>query len=256
VALELSSGATEETWRLIRGLLAKQPDNQYLLEDLAALEVTFGDLKRAAELYEKLIYIRPQLSYLTSLGFVRLVLGDYAGAVSASRQARRLEPGHVLTRFNLATALDAQGDLEEARRLYRALAQEIAALPALPDTQTRMLHALCLARLGRRGDAVRIAHEVGEQRVEDVQVLYQMAQVYALVGEHDSARFYIELARKKGLRREWFTIPAFDSLEEDPGFRALLDTPQAREAEKLGRLLRRRPHGFDDPGEQRREVSR
>jgi serine/threonine-protein kinase len=226
-ALELSMGASEDARRLLDGLLAANPDNQYLLEDLAALEVTFGDLQRAAALYEKLNSIRPQLSYYTSLGFVRLVLGDYAAATAANRQALSLEPKHLLTRFNLATSLDAQGDLDGAHRLYRALAEEIAALPVLPDAQTRMLHALCLARLGRRSDAAGILDGVLEQKLEDVQVLYQVAQVYTLLGDRVSARYYVKLARDKGLRREWFTIPVFNSLKEDPDFRALLDTPPA-----------------------------
>jgi tetratricopeptide (TPR) repeat protein len=226
-ALEASMGASKDARRRFESLLAEHPDNQYLLEDLAALEVNFGDLNRAAALYEKLLGIRPQLSYLTNLGFVRLVLGDYAAAASACRQALLLEANDFLTRFNLATALDAQGDLDGGHRLYRALTQEIAALPALPDAQTRMLHALCLAHLGRRGDAVRIVDEVLEQRVEDAMVLYQVAQLYALLRDSVSARYYVKLARERGLRRELFTLPVFNSLAEDPDFRDLLDTPQA-----------------------------
>jgi predicted Zn-dependent protease len=226
-ALEASMGASKDARRRLESLLTEHPDNQYLLEDLAALEVTFGDLNRAAALYERLLGIRPQLSYLTNLGFVRLVLGDYAAAASACRQALLLEANDFLTRFNLATALNAQGDLDGAHHLYRALTQEIAALPALPDAQTRMLHALCLAHLGRRGDAVRIVDEVLEQRVEDAMVLYQVAQLYALLRDSVSARYYVKLARERGLRRELFTLPVFNSLAEDPDFRDLLDTPQA-----------------------------
>src|SRR6185436_4930746 len=111
-----------------------------------------------------------------------------------------------LTRFSLAAALEAQGDLNEARSLYRTLARELAATSTPLDARTRMIQAQ------------RLAEEALEQGREDVQVLHQAAQIYALLGDRVSARFYGKLARKKGMRREWFTIPEFRSLEKDPEF--------------------------------------
>ncbi len=222
--LEFRLGASDSAQLRLKGLLAAQPDNQFVLENIAALEVGFGDLKRAMTLYERLIRVRPTRPYFTNLGFVRFLLGDYAGAAEAYRRALALKPSHLLTRFNLATALEAQGDLVEARRLYGTLAKELAAGPPFLDARTRMLYAQCLARTGNGADAEQIADEVLKQRPEDVQVLNQAAQLYALLGDRVSARYYALLALKKGLRREWFTIPEFRSFKEDPEFRALLDS--------------------------------
>ncbi len=228
--LEFRLGAAASARGRLVELLQAQPDNQYVRENLAALEAAFGELVRAAALYEELIADRPARPYFSNLGFVRFLLGDYAAAAAAHRRALALEPDHVLTRFNLGTALEAEGDLAGARALYRVLQQELAAAAGPLDARTRMLHAQCLVRLGRRGEALALVEQVLKQAPEDVQVVHQAAQLYALLGERLSALYYAERALKKGLRREWFAIPEFGALAEDPDFRALLASSASRTA--------------------------
>jgi serine/threonine-protein kinase len=214
--LEFRLGASEDALRRLKDLLAVQPDNQYVWEGVAAVEAGFGDLKRAAELYEKLNRTWPARQYLTNLGFVRYLLGDYAAAIAVDRRALDLESNDLLTRFNLATALETKGELAEARRFYSALVRELAATPP-QDVYNRLLHAQCLVRLNQREAASRLADEVLKERPEDFQNLYLAAQLYALLGETTQARYYAELALKKGLRPEWFSTPEFSSLK---GFRS------------------------------------
>jgi serine/threonine-protein kinase len=234
--LEVRLGETDSASRHLGELRKAQPSNQRVDESLAFLEASVGDLERAATIYEELIRLQPARPLFSNLGFTRFLLGNYAAAESAYRQALALEPHGTLTRFNLATALEAEGKLPEARRLYRALAEELAAVPNLSDDRTRMLHAQCLARLGRRDDAVRLADEVLKKRPDDVQVLNQAAQIYALLGERYKTLYYTELALK-GVRREWFTIPEFNSLKKDPDFQRLLDAQDARQAAERYRHL-------------------
>jgi tetratricopeptide (TPR) repeat protein len=179
-------------------------------------------------LFEELIRTRPARPFFTSLGFVRFLLGDYPAAIAADHQALAMEPGHLLTRFNLTDVLEAQGNRAESHRLCRTLVQELATAPAQPEARIRLMHAQCLLYLGDRAGAERIAAEVLKQRPEDVQDCHQAAQLYALLGERVSALYFTEQALKKGLRREWFTIPEFRSLKEDPEFRALLDSRVVR----------------------------
>ena len=228
--LEVRLGEKDSARRRLEELHNAQPGNQPVGERLAFFEASFGDLTRAATIYEKLIRLRPELarSDLTNLGFVQYLLGDYAAAESAYRRALVLAPHDRLTRFNLAAALEAKGELPEAQRIYRALAKELAADPNLSDDRTRMLRAQCLVRLGRRDEAKRLADEVLEKAIEDVQVLHQAAQLYALLDKRLSALYYIERAREKGVRREWFMTPEFNSLKEDPDFQRLLNAQVAR----------------------------
>ncbi|MEO6195010.1 MAG: protein kinase [Thermoanaerobaculia bacterium] len=235
--LEIRLGESDSARRRLGELLEAQPGNQRVGENLAFLEGTSGDLERAATIYEKLIRLQPTRLDFSSLGFIRFLLGDYAAAESAYRQALVLEPHGTLTRFNLATALEAEGKLPEARRLYRALAEELAAVPNLSDDRTRMLQAQCFVRLGRKDDAARLADEVLKKRPDDVQGLNQAAQIYALLGERYKTLYYTELALKNHMRREWFMIPEFNSLKKDPVFQALLKTQATRQAAERRRRL-------------------
>jgi tetratricopeptide (TPR) repeat protein len=223
-ALEVRLGESETARRRLRGLLQTQPNNAFALRQLASLEVQFGDLNEAARLYEKLIKIRPENGSLVSLGAVRYLLGDYAAAAAAYRRALAFEPGNIPTRFNLANAWEAQGASAKARALYQTLEKDFAAVPGQPDASFRLFHAKCLARLGRRAEAARLAEEALKQVPDDVQILHQAAQLYALIGERLTALYYIERCLKKGLRREWFTMPEFRSLAVAPEFQKLLDT--------------------------------
>jgi tetratricopeptide (TPR) repeat protein len=219
--LEVRLGESATARRRLQELLTARPDNDYVRENLAVLEGQYGDLERAAALYEELVGSGPSRRALTNLGFFRFLLGEYAAAEAANRRALALEPGHLLTRVNLAAVLAARGDRAGARSSFRALADELAASsPA--DDRTRLLHAQCLARLGERDAAARIAEEVLKRTPEDAQGLHQAAQLYALLGERLPALYYAERALKKGLRPEWLTIPEFSTLAEDPAFRALL----------------------------------
>ncbi|HKI00708.1 MAG TPA: protein kinase [Thermoanaerobaculia bacterium] len=220
--LETNLGESDSARRRLGALLKEQPNNQYAREHLARLEGLSGDLKRASALYEELIAAQPTRTSFTNLGFVRYLLGDPVGAAEAYRQALVLEPDHLSTRFSLAAALEAGGDKAQARRFYRTLAKELQAAPRLPDARTRMLHAQCLARLGKSADAARLAEEVLEQTPEDIQVINQAAQLYAILGDGPEALHYTKRALKKGLRREWLTIPEFDSLKNNPEFQKLL----------------------------------
>jgi len=226
--LEFRLGASESARRRLGELQVVQPNNQWIQEHLAALEAVYGDPKRAAVLFEELIRTRPARPFFTSLGFVRFLLGDYAAAIAADHQALAMEPGHLLTRFNLTDVLEAQGNLAESHRLCSTLVRELATAPTQPEARIRLMHAQCLLHLGDRAGAERIATEVLKQRPEDVQDCHQAAQLYALLGERFSALYFTEQALKKGLRREWFMIPEFRSLREDPEFRALLDFPAVR----------------------------
>jgi tetratricopeptide (TPR) repeat protein len=222
--LEFRSGESDSARRRLEDLSAAQPDNQSVQESLANLETLYGDPQRAAVLYEELISTGQAAPYLTTnLGFVRYLLGEYAAAEAAYRQSLSQDTDDLMTRFNMATALEAQGDLARAQRLYRVLEKELAAAPAQQDAHTRMLHAQCLVRLGQRADAALITREVLKQTAEDLQTRHQAAQVYALLGERIFALYYAELVLREGISRAWFTIPEFRSLEKSSDFQELLD---------------------------------
>ena len=190
---------------------------------------------------EELSWLEPaQLSHLVTQAFYARRIGKLEAFLLAFDQDADYDSPNFLwfkkryPRFvyvdRIAVAESARGR-GHARLLYRDLETELAAESTPLDAHTRMLHAQCLARLGRKAEALRMADEVLKQRPEDLQILNQAAQLYVLAGERLPALYYTDLALKNGLRREWFTIPEFRSLEKDPEFRALLDRNRARKSE-------------------------
>jgi serine/threonine-protein kinase len=222
--LQTRMGANDSARQNLEALLAAHPDNQYVLASLAVAEGVSGDLQRAATLYEKLARIQPLATLLSNLGLTYYLLGNYTAAAAANRRAIALDPDYPWSRLNLATALEAQGDVAGAKQLYRALVKDLAAVPSPRDVRIDVLHAQCLARLGQQSEAERLANEVLKQMPGDGQTLHQAALIYVFLGDRHSAVFYAKKALAKGLRREWFMIPEFRSLlEEDSEFRDILD---------------------------------
>jgi tetratricopeptide (TPR) repeat protein len=85
--LEFRLGASEDALRRLKDLLAVQPDNEYVWENVAAVEAVYGDLNRAAGLYEKLSRTSAE-PYLKGLCFVRYLLGEYAAAIALGDSGR------------------------------------------------------------------------------------------------------------------------------------------------------------------------
>jgi serine/threonine-protein kinase len=231
--LELKLGESRQARSRLEELLEDQPDNPWVLESLASLEAEFGDLRRAASLFAELSQIRPTRVSLSNLGFVHFLLGDYGQATEAYRRALALDSGARLARFNLATALQAQGASDEAATIYRSLLEELAG--GAGDVRETMLRVQCLARQGQRQQALALVEEVLERRPEDVQLLHQAAQVYSLLGERVYTLNWVKRSIDKGLRREWFEIPAFAPMQSDPEFRALLEGARSGEAVRPAR---------------------
>lgn len=219
--LELRAGEVEPARRHLEAAVALVPGNTWPLAKLGELELAYGSLRRAEQIYRDLVAAGPQRSDLTNLGTVRFLLEDYAGAVESYRQALEIEPGHAAVLFNLADAELARGRTSEALALYREISGLLNARDQLSFVE-RCLVAQCLVHLGEGRRAVEMALEVLQEADQDAEVSYQVAVVFALAGEDGSALALARKARDLGIQARWLTIPAFDRLREDPAFQALL----------------------------------
>ncbi len=227
--LEFRLGSSDSASRRLEDLLTAQPDNQYVWDEVADVETRYGDLRRAAALYEKMARNHPASYLLKNLASTYYLLGHHADAAAADRRALALKPDDPWLRFHLAKTLEAQGELTGAKQVYRSLAVEFAGAPHPLDIWHSLLEVQCLARLGQQAEATALADAVLKRRPDDAQILHQAAQLYAILRKPNQVYFYMERALEKGLRREWFTIPEFRALdEEDPKFRLLLDQYTAR----------------------------
>ncbi len=96
--LAARSGRIAEARQHFQALLARSPGNLWAREKLAEMELLYGDLPRAEQLYLDLLATSKQRSYWTNLGLTRFLLGRPAAAVEAYRQALVFDPEHVYVR--------------------------------------------------------------------------------------------------------------------------------------------------------------
>jgi serine/threonine-protein kinase len=225
--MELRLGQVTAARHHLEQSLELAPGNTWPLAKLAELELLYGDLRRAEQIYLGLIASTPHRSNLTNLGIVRYLLGDYAGAIESYHRALGMEPGHLTVTLNLADAELALGRRQEAMQHYAQvlalLEKKARTLPLEPDE--RAIEAQCLAHLGREREAVALVMDTRDAHPEEPELTYQAALVFALSGENDSALALAHKAVELGVQPRWLATPGFESLRTDAAFRALLATP-------------------------------
>ncbi len=239
---EARRGHIQKARSRIATILRQSPDNVWALDMLGHLELHYGDLARAEQIYKESARRDPQRS-LTNLGVTLFFGGRYREAADAYRRALSLEPGNIVILLNLADSESELGRVHEAEALYRrALGrlEENEGAVGLTPTET-MLKAQCLARLGRLREAVELAQDQLRRTPDDPALLLQSALVHSLAGERTSALNNAMAALEKGIQPRWFTGSAFRWLRETPELRSRFaatsptgDIQGAEEAEEEG----------------------
>ncbi|HSF40246.1 MAG TPA: protein kinase [Thermoanaerobaculia bacterium] len=222
-ALEAKLGHIEEARARIAEILRQAPDNLWAREQLGHLELLYGDLARAEQIYLDSVRVAPERAW-HNLGVVRFLRGRYPEAAVAYRRALENDPGDVASLLNLADTEVELGHREEAEALYRrALARLAESAPedGLGPRES-IQKAQCLARLGRTREAVEIAQDAVRRSPDEPQILLLSAFVHHLAGDRSSALNNAQAALEKGIQPRWFTGSAFRSLREDPELRPLL----------------------------------
>ncbi|MFY9823707.1 MAG: protein kinase [Thermoanaerobaculia bacterium] len=222
--LEARTGHVDDARQHLRKLLAASPNNVWALTQLARIELLFGDLKNAEQIFQELIAKAPERNNFTNLGVIRVLLGRYEEAIAAFHKALALDPGQVDVTLNLAEAELALGRTREAQEHFQEVLRDIEKNrpPGGLSVDASMTQAQCLAHLGRKREAVEITQKALRQNADDLNVLQSAPLVYALAGERNSALVNIKNALDKGVKAYWFNLPAFNSLKNDPEFREIL----------------------------------
>lgn len=220
--MEIQQGRNEEARRHLELLLERSPGNAKGLSLLATLELLYGDLRRAADLYQALP--SPGLSQLSNLGLAHLWLGEYAEAERAFRTAVEREPENPGPLLNLADARLLRGDSGEAKNLYQRVVELAAGDPAAPSPALLTIRAQALAHLGRGPEAVAAVQDALRLAPAQGPVLYESALVYALLGESSSAVANARKALETGIAPRMFRHPWFEVLRGHPDLRDELRT--------------------------------
>jgi tetratricopeptide (TPR) repeat protein/tRNA A-37 threonylcarbamoyl transferase component Bud32 len=202
--------------------LALSPEHYQAASLLAQTELQYGDPRRAAEIYDRLVRRAPHLAELANLGFAWLQMGRYPEAEARFRQALELSPRNSLIALNLADAVLLQGRDGEGRALYTRVLELVEQDPAASDWQMLSTRAQALAHLGRRREAVDAAQSMLVAARQNPQAAYEASLVYTLVGDRSSALVNAEKALAGGVEPRLFDNPWFDPLRRSPELQTLL----------------------------------
>jgi TolB-like protein/tetratricopeptide (TPR) repeat protein len=197
-----------------RRALELMPGNPVVLCYASSMASNLGRLDEALELANRAVDQDPLSSFpYITLGLQLSRMGRFSEAEGAFRRGIELSPQRVCIRANLAFALLGQGRGDDARAEAMQEPERWARLWAL---------AIIHFTMGRREEADDTLRELIES--EGKTAAYQIASVYALRGEPDSAFEWLDRAhslRDTGLA-ELKSNPRLRSLHGDPRWAAFL----------------------------------
>jgi adenylate cyclase len=153
--------------------------------------------------------------------------GKFAEAVRLFERASLLRPDEYRTPNFLALAYRSLGQEDEARiasqRGLRLAEERIELNP--DDARAYNLAGSILAAMGEHDRAFDYLKRAAEIDPDDTVMLYNAACTYAMLGKHEETLAGLERALDKGFgHRGWIEHdPDFDSLRDNPRFKAILE---------------------------------
>jgi len=154
-----------------------------------------------------------------SLGMIFYLARRYAEAEEVLQHAQELDPQHFLPHLRL-------GLVRLQQQKYAEAIEELHAAARLANHSTETLAALgtAYAAAGTNGEARRIAAELEQCQQEHYVLPYNIAKIYAALGEKDAAFPWLERAYQEGNPDliELNTEPLLDELRGEPRFTNLM----------------------------------
>jgi serine/threonine-protein kinase len=211
------AGAQREMTRSIE-LNAASPSSRdvyafYYLRPVGRIEEAINETQQALALDPLSILFRVHLAFLF------YVHRRYDHSIAQFRKVIEMNPKYYLAHAMIGTALTASGHFDDALACY-AKARETD-----PDSKfVGSLEATSLAFAGRRKEASALLEEILHRAAKDYISPVSIAYIYTALGEKDHAFENLDRAifdrdpNVLGLK----TNPVFDSLRDDPRYRALL----------------------------------
>jgi serine/threonine protein kinase/predicted Zn-dependent protease len=146
--------------------------------------------------------------------------GDGERSIEVLREAKQLDPHFAITRAELARELTVRGQLEEAL----AEAQELVAMH--PDyIHGQGVLGLCLAKIGREGEARDLLERLEANRAEPFLHSLQLAKITAGLGDREATLRYLRdgVGAREGTAPFLPIYGEFSFLRDGPEFQSLLD---------------------------------
>ena len=210
----------EEAERELQQAIVLNPKNQVAHRWFAYSLSAMGRHKEAVMEIERAREISPQSPVIaTAVANVLFLAGRFDDAIAQCRTALAFDPGSVAAHTILRWAYERKGMVAEALAAYE---QERIFAGDTPTTRAKRAHVL--AATGHREEAIEILNEIIQRRSEQWVTAYEIATIYALLGDADKAFFWLHQARRE--HAVGFTFvrvdPHLESLRGDSRFEELL----------------------------------
>jgi len=174
-----------------RALTASSPEDPWNWGTLGDSLMELGQYDKAAEAYQRMVNMRPDLSSYNRASYYRFVSGDAAGAIEVMKRAidagSRSSENVAWCYVDLGNMYFKTGQLNEAERAY------LSALRAFPGYYPA--HAglgRAYAAEGRIPEAIQ-SYKRAQSSVPLVEYAGALQDLYALAGQPDDARQQAEM---------------------------------------------------------------
>jgi eukaryotic-like serine/threonine-protein kinase len=201
------------------------PDNYTGYLHLGGAYVGEGRYQDAINAFKRSIDLRPSSDATNNLGYTYTLQHRFPEAITALEGALKLNDTHWEIWGNLGDALYWSGDKREAAAKYRkAISIATSRLQINPrDGDVLAYLANYKAMIGEREAALGDVQRALEVAPSDAEVLFRAAVVYNHFGQTDLALRYLKKAGESGYSRAIIKdSPDFESLQQDPQFRAIV----------------------------------
>jgi adenylate cyclase len=181
----------------------------------------WGKLEEASASSRKAVELDPDdfVAHWT-LGRIHFTKGEFGEAYDLFRRVIELKPTFFTAHMDLAMTCDGLGRREEARaardRVLELLPNYLLQNP--DDSRARMVHAVALAEINRKEEALREGSKALEISPDDPLMLYNCACLYARIGESQRALEALRQCIAKG-------YADFGWMKNDPDLASLRDNP-------------------------------
>ncbi len=211
------TGQTENARSALNEALTLSPGYLPALGLLADTALIEGKGDEAARRFQELIERQPSSLNYNNLGLAYHLNGHFHLAKQAFVEAHTASPDFPDFLINLADNAFFSGNAEQARDHYRQVLALLAAQPAAGADYYTM-KAQALVHLSRHEEALMSLKKALQISPDGINALYAAALIYAAIGENTSALIHVKLALEQGMASQWFGLPWFDAIREQPGF--------------------------------------
>jgi non-specific serine/threonine protein kinase len=215
--IALQEGKTQDAVKLLKRAIAADPNDSESLSWYSAICALSGKADMVKGTAVRVLLIDPLTPVYRFLpGLISLMAGEFADALQPFDEAIKIDPQNSMLHTCRGQILAMGGRTEEAISEFRQTFE------AEPDNFFAQLGGLYAAALSADHEAAqRIASDEFKQIAAcDTQYPWNVAECYALLGNHPEALRWLDLAIEKG----FINYPMLDQL--DPLLQSLRGEPE------------------------------